>query len=79
MTRPRTETAAGLAAVASLAGSWAVRHGLEAAYRRRTGHSPPKASDPGVSVVQALGWAVVTAAALAATQVIVQRAFRSRS
>lgn len=78
MTRPRTDTAAGVAAMASLIGGWAVRQGLEAAYRRRTGHAPPTASDPGVTVMQALGWAVVTAAALAATQVLVQRTFRSR-
>ena len=70
--------ASALTSAATLGGTWIVRQGLEGLYRRRTGHAPPKASDPGVSMLQALAWAVVTAAALAATQVVVQRAFRPR-
>lgn len=69
---------AGLISAVSVGGSYVVRRALTATYRRRTGQEPPRAADPNVTLGQALLWAVITAAALAATQVVVERAFRAR-
>lgn len=59
--------------IATLAATWLVRKAMDTAYERTTGHTPPRASDPGVTTRQALMWAATTAAVIAITEVVIYR------
>jgi hypothetical protein len=53
--------------------AWAVRTSLESGYRRVTGRDLPTARDRDTPFRQVLVWATITAAAVAAAGVIVDR------
>lgn len=59
-----------------LTAAWGVRKALSAAYRKRTGRTPPRGLADGTPMRHALLWSVVSAAALALVEVLVQRIFR---
>ena len=63
-----------VAPFASLGATWAVRKMMDSGYRRATGSEPPYAGNPENTLRQALMWAAVTAAAIAAVNVMVDRA-----
>jgi multisubunit Na+/H+ antiporter MnhE subunit len=67
---PQQATTAWLAEVAA---TWAVRRALETGYHRVTGNVLPTARDRDVPLRRALLWAAVTAAAVAAANVAVDR------
>ena len=52
---------------------WAVRRALDSVYRRATGHSAPNAGDPQAPLRKIVIWAGVTAAAVSAVNVVVDR------
>jgi len=76
---PRSRTArivqAGEAHVVHVAAAWSVRMALDASYHLVTGHGPPSARDRDVPVRRILAWTAISAAALAVTNVVVDRAF----
>jgi hypothetical protein len=55
------------------AATWAVRTSLESGYRRVTGRALPTARDRDASFRQVFVWTTLTAAAVAATSVIVDQ------
>jgi hypothetical protein len=55
------------------AATWAVRRALDSGYRLATGHVPPTARDPNVPFRRIVAWAVVTATAVTAADVAVDR------
>jgi Protein of unknown function (DUF4235) len=59
--------------VLEAAATWTVRRALESGYRLATGSALPTARDRDVPFRQALVWASVTAAAVAASNVAVDR------
>lgn len=59
-----------------LTAAWGVRKALAAAYRKRTGRTPPRGLSDGTPMRHALLWSVMSAAALALVEVLVQRMFR---
>lgn len=63
-----------IAPIAALAGTWVARKALDSSYRKFTGHNPPHAVDPGVSIRKAVMWAALTAATAAITEVLIYRA-----
>jgi hypothetical protein len=66
-------------AVVEMAVTWLVRRMLDLAFQRATGHEPPTARDRGVPFRRIMAWAAVTAAAVAAADVIADRVvLRSR-
>lgn len=69
MSRMTTLLAGALAIVATVA----VRRTLTAAWRKTTASDPPGDAVQHPSMAQALAWTVVSAAALAATQMLVRR------
>lgn len=62
-----------LAPLAAMGATWAVRRGMDSAYRRGTGGEPPT-RDKDTTLVRALTWAIATAAIVAAIEVIISRA-----
>ncbi len=62
-----------LVPVAVMGATWAVRRGMDSAYRRGTGGEPPT-RDMNTTFVRALTWAITTAAIVAAIEVIISRA-----
>jgi Protein of unknown function (DUF4235) len=60
-------------AVLESAATYVVHRGLEFAYRRITGRELPTARDRDVPFRQVLAWACITAAAVAAADVIVDQ------
>jgi len=60
-------------AVLEMGATWVVRRALEFGYRRATGRELPTARDVNVPFRKVLVWASVTAAAIAATNVVVDR------
>lgn len=67
-----------LAPVAALAATWAVRKGLNMAYRGLTGTNAPAADAPGLSFRRVLLWSATTAVAAAVVEVVVYRAINRR-
>jgi hypothetical protein len=63
-----------VAPIASLAAVWGVRKALDRVYRAGTGSAPPRASDPDVPLRRVVAWAAISAAALAAVTVVIDRA-----
>ncbi|MBU6213829.1 MAG: DUF4235 domain-containing protein [Actinomycetales bacterium] len=59
-----------------LTAAWGVRKALSAAYRKRTGRTPPRGLGDGTPIRHALLWSAVSAAALAIVEVLVERLFR---
>lgn len=59
--------------IAGLGAIWGVRKALDTAYRLSTGSEPPRASDPEQSLRRVVVWAAVSAAALAAVTVVIDR------
>ena len=69
-----TGTAAKLAApVAMIVAGWGVPRILNSTYRRATGNSAPRASDPSIAMRKVVLGAAVTAAAVAAVNVVIER------
>ncbi len=62
-----------VAPVLAIGATWAVRKALEMAYTARTGHRPPRASDPDESMRRIIIWAATTAVAVAVVNVVVDR------
>ena len=60
--------------VVELAATWAMRKSLDFVYNRATGLAAPNAMDRDVPYRRILIWAAVTAAAVAVTNVVVDRA-----
>jgi len=56
-----------------VAATWAVRRAIESGYQRATGRPLPTARDRTVPLGRVLVWAAVLAAAVAATDVLVDR------
>lgn len=65
-----------LAGPVGMTAAWGVRKALAAAYRKRTGRTPPRGRGDGTPMRHALLWSVLSAAALAIVEVLVQRVFR---
>ena len=59
--------------IATLAATWLVRKAMDTAYQQATGHTPPRANDPAVTMRRALMWAATTAAVIAVTEVVIYR------
>jgi hypothetical protein len=59
-----------------LTAAWGAKKALSAAYRKRTGRTPPRGLGDGTPMLHALLWSVASAAALALVDVLVQRIFR---
>ena len=59
-----------------LTAAWGVRKALAAAYRKRTGRTPPRGLGDGTPIKHALLWSVLSAAALAIVEVLIERVFR---
>ena len=59
-----------------LTAAWGVRKALSAAYRKRTGRTPPRGLGDGTPIRHALLWSAVSAAALAIVEVLIERVFR---
>ena len=59
--------------VSEMGSTWVVRRSLEFAYRRVTGRELPTARDRNVPFRQVIVWASVTAAAIAAANVMADR------
>ncbi len=66
-------------AVVELAATWAVQRAMGLAYRKVTGQQEPSARDSGVPLTRILVWAASTAAAVAITNVLVDRVALRRS
>jgi hypothetical protein len=62
-----------VAPLLAIGATWAVQRGLEKAYVKRTGHLPPRASDPDASLRRIIVWAATTAVAVAIVNVVVDR------
>ncbi len=62
-----------LVPIALMGATWAVRRGMDSAYRRGTGAEPPS-RDNDTTLVRALTWAITTAAIVAAIEVLISRA-----
>jgi hypothetical protein len=60
-------------AIMEMAATWVVRKGLDSGFRRATGHSAPTARDPDVPYRRIIAWAAVTAAAVAAANIVADR------
>jgi hypothetical protein len=60
-------------ALATSAAVWLVRKLLSFGWRRATGKTPPDPTDPKVSVVESLGWAVVAGVSVEATKLFTAR------
>jgi Protein of unknown function (DUF4235) len=61
------------AALATSAAVWLVRKLLAFGWQRATGKTPPDPTDPKVSVVEALGWAVIAGVGVEATKLATAR------
>lgn len=76
---PKSRTArivqAGEAHAVHVAAAWSVRMVLDASYHFVTGQGPPSARDRDVPLRRILTWTAISAAALAVTNVVVDRAF----
>jgi hypothetical protein len=67
-------------ALATTAAVWLVRKVITAAWTRTTGKVPPTdPSDPKVSVIETLGWAVIAGASIEATRLLAARATARRA
>ena len=62
-----------LAPLIAMGATWGARKGMSTAYAKRTGHAPPTADDPEVSLTRALGWALATAVVSVAIEVVITR------
>jgi hypothetical protein len=67
-------------ALATTAAVWVVRKAITAAWTRTTGKVPPTdPSDPKVSVIETLGWAVIAGASIEATRLLAARVATRRA
>jgi hypothetical protein len=69
---PHAGRALEIAVMQSVA-TWIVRNALASGYKSVTGRTPPRARDADVTVRRILVWAAVTAVAISATDVVVDR------
>lgn len=67
------------AALATSAAVWLVRKLLAFGWQRATGKTPPDPTDPKVSIVEALGWAVIAGVSIEATKLFTARMTTRRS
>lgn len=74
----RRRIARGVASPVGAAAAWGVRTALAAAYRKRTGKHPPGLGQKDASLKHALVWSVISAAALALVEVLINHLFRGR-
>jgi len=69
-----------MGALATTAAVWVVRKAITAAWTRATGKVPPTdPSDPKVSVIETLGWAVIAGASIEATRLFAARVTSRRA
>lgn len=58
----------------TMGAGWLTKKGLDAAYQKRTGSKPPTAGDRQASMSRIIIWAVISAVALTAVDVLINRA-----
>lgn len=61
----------------TITATWATRKGLNNAYQRRTGKTPPNAAANDVSIGRIIIWAAITAAVVATVNVLINRTLRA--
>jgi hypothetical protein len=68
-----------VAPLAALAATWVVRGAVTSAYKRTTGHEPPSAEDPTVSLPRVFAWTIAISASAAVTEMLIYRYAAKRS
>lgn len=62
-----------VAPMAAFGATWAARKIMTVVYEKRTGHLPPAADDPEVSLRRVILWSIATAMVSAAIEVVIVR------
>lgn len=62
-----------IAPIAAFGATWAARKIMTTVYQKRTGHLPPAADDPEVSLRRVILWSIATAMVSAAIEVVIVR------